>query len=68
MTEMWKYGNKCFKCANKQIGISRDSWYQSPGLVAMSRAPRVPMTITIKFRITICCLPGLVNVNTLTTM
>ena len=38
MTEMMKYGIKSFKCANVQIGGS------SGGPVAISRAPRGPVT------------------------
>ena len=51
MTEMRKYGNKCFKCAKVQIGSSSDSWYQSPGLVAMARTPRGPVTLIRLFSI-----------------
>ena len=47
LQEILKYGNKCFECANIQIDSSSDSWYQSPGLVVISRAPRDPVTLAI---------------------
>ena len=46
MKEMWKYGNKYFKCTKVQIGSSSDSWYQSAGLVEISRAAWCPVTLT----------------------